>query len=357
MIKLTSLILEAFVPDKSEFENAFKRSEYNIIDVYMDRTGKVYIDDRESKDLPVDRKNVISKLTLDYNNKKISIFKDRLHGNKINPHDQQLLSSLQKKNIIDSNWKVSFSDKEGYYKKGEYVYKLGEFENLPPNFWKRNQRIDVGNNLILYHGTSEKELPTIQKYGLRPLGSKYTSPGGETRLRIEENKNILYLSGTFTDAFRYAQLKARWNMREENKEKYSWVEHHEWERWFIKPVVLLVRIPDFTKLRSDDDRIISLIKIKSDELWEKMDSLEKQKQQKLSSEWFNERNVKYSPNDINSYLWTISDNGFKEVIKHISKDEWNNWKESLKTHNQVGYVGIIPPNYITVVDLNKVFKK
>jgi hypothetical protein len=48
MILLKNILFEAFVPDKSEFDNASDKSEYKIIDVYMDRRGKVYIDDRRS---------------------------------------------------------------------------------------------------------------------------------------------------------------------------------------------------------------------------------------------------------------------------------------------------------------------
>lgn len=358
MIKLKSLIpiKEAFCPPKQEFDAAEKRSEYGIFCVILDKTGKIYIDDWTSSQEVVPRENVLSKVKLYPKNKEVDIFKTQLHGNKIDSGTQQLIASLLKNKVIDSSWKVSFSDNEGYYLGGEYVNRHGEFEGLPPNFWKRNTRVDVGEKFSLYHGTSEKELPTILQYGLRPLGSKYTSAGGETRLRVEENKNVFYLTGTFQDAFRYAQLKARWNMRAQDKDKYSYVEHWEWERWFIKPVVLLVRIPDFTKLRSDDDRIISLMKTKGDEIWGKMPPEEKQKQKELSVQWFKERGINYDSRSIESYLWMISDNGFQTVLKYINKKEWDDWKSSLKGDNQVGYQGVIPPNYIQVLDLYKTVK-
>ena len=242
--------------------------------------------------------------------------------------------------MIDNTWKVHISDTLGYYLKGDYVHRESEYENLPPNFWRRNTRIDVGENLILYHGTSEQELPTILKYGLRPLGSKHTTAGGESRIRMEENKNILYLAGTLQDAYRYADLKARWNMRAKDNTQYSYVEHYEWDHWFIKPIVLKVKVPDFTKLRSDDDRIIYLIKQKASELWSAMPEEQKNIEKIKTVEWFNEHNISYKPEDISNYLWTISDNGCNAVIKHIDKSEWNNWKASLASHNQIGYEGL-----------------
>lgn len=357
MINLKSLLVEAFSPDKEEFEAAATRSEYKIIDIIMDKTGHVFVDDYTSKTHVVDPKEVRGRLTLDYNKNRIRIYSGKLHGSKIDPGVQQLLAILLKKEVIDSTWKVSFSDEGSWYTKGEYVYKPGKFENLPPNFWKRNQRIDLGENLTMYHGTSEKELPTILKYGIRPLGSKHTAAGGESRMRVEDNENFIYLAGTFVDAFRYAELKARWNMRAENKEQYSYVEHWEWERWFIKPVVLLVRLPDFTKLRSDDDRVISLIKTKADELWKAMDPEKKRQHQLLSAKWFKDRGIDYKPENIEDYLWTISDNGFQEVLTHIDRSEWKNWKASLGSHNQVAYKGVISPSHISVVDLNQTYKK
>lgn len=355
MIKLKTLI-EAISPDKSEYEKAADRSEYKSINVYMDKHGVVYIDDFMSTKDPVPYEDTNAKLQLYYPDKRVRIFKNKLHGNKINPGQQQLLSILLKKGIIDSSWKVAFSDYEGYYTGGygSYSHKLGKYEKLPPNFWKRNSRIDLGENLKLYHGTSDLELPTIMKYGLRPLGSKHTVAGQETRIRLEDNKNFLYLAGTFSDAFRYAQTKARSNMLRIDKQKYEYVQYNEWGQWFIKPVVLLVQLPDFTKLRSDDDRIISIIKAKAYELWKAMDPEKKGMEQILSAEWFKLHGLNYKPEQIEDYLWTISDNGCNFVLTHVDKSEWKNWKASLGEFNQVGYEGIIPPNYIEVIDLTDV---
>jgi hypothetical protein len=346
---------EAISPEKSEYEKAAQSSEYKVISVYMDKKGVIYIDNRMSNKPPIAYEDIKAHLDLNYNNNEVRIFKDALHGNKIDSGTQQLISALLKKGVIDSSWKVTFSDYEGWHRGyGDYIYKMGEYEKLPPNFWARNRRVNLGENLILYHGTSDLELPTILKYGLRPLGTKHTVGGAETRMRVEDNKNILYLTGTFVDAFRFAQSKARSNMLRVDKKQYDYVQYYGWKDWFIKPVVLLVRLPDFTRLRSDDDRIIGLIKTKTDQLWKALDEPQKKIEQEKSVKWFSERGVNYEPERIESYLWAISDNGFETVLKHIDKSEWKNWKASLKSHNQVGYEGIIPPNYLTVVDLNKV---
>lgn len=357
MIKLKTLCIEAFVPNKNEFDAAVARSEYKIIDIYMDRGGKVFIDDREVATSIPDPKDVSARITLDFNNNKVRIYQTKVHGNKIEAGTQQLLSAILKNGIINTSWKVDFGDTEGWYKNSKYVHTAGAYQNLPPNFWKRNTRIDVGENLTMYHGTSEKELPTILKYGLRPLGMKHTERGAESRVRLEENTDFLYLAGTFMGAMNYAKTKARWNMRSEDPTKYSWVEHWEWERWFIKPVVLLVRIPDFTKLRSDDDRVISLIKDKAYKLWEIISPEEKEKQKEMSAKWYQERGIKYTPNDISPYTWVTSDNGLDFVLKQFDKSEWNNWKKSLEDNNQIGYKGIIPPSHISIVDLEKTYQK
>jgi hypothetical protein len=183
------------------------------------------------------------------------------------------------------------------------------------------------------------------------LGFKSTSSGYETRLRINENKDFIYLSGTFSDAFRYAKTRARSNMLKHNKEQYQWVEHREWQYWFIKPVVLLVTIPDFTNLRSDDDRVISLIKQKAHEMWSAMSPEVKRREQEISAKWFNDRNANFTPESISDYLWVTSDNGCDQVLKHIDKTEWDNWKESIKVNNQVAYKGTIPPKYLKMIDL------
>lgn len=354
MIKLKSLI-EAISPDKEEFEKAAQKSEYKIITIYMDNKGIVYIDDLKSNKSPVEFENTKAKLDLDYNNYRIRIWKYGVHGNQISPGIQQLLSILLKKGVVDSSWKVSFGDYEGWNRGyGDYVHRHGEYENLPPNFWKRNSRISIGENLKLYHGTSDLELPTILKYGLRPLGSKYTVGGSESRLRTEFNKNFLYLIGTFQDAFRFAKSKARSNMLRIDKEKYDYVQYYNWKDWFIKPVVLLITLPDFTKLRSDDDRIISMLKEKGRALWKSMDNKQREIEKIKTAEWFNKHGANYKPEQIEDYLWIISDYGFKPALELIDKSEWKNWKASLKLDNQVAYEGIIPPNYITVVDLGKV---
>lgn len=351
MISLKSLI-EAIVPDKSEFERAAKESEYGVISVILDKSGNVRIDDYS-----FDRNLTKARVDLGFTENRIRVFKNNLHGNKIDPSVQQLISALVKNKVVDSSWKVEFGDDEGFYKKGEYVYRRGEYENLPPNFWSRKSRVDLGENLKLYHGTSELELPDIKRYGLRPLGFKTTEPGHASRLRIEENKDFIYLAGTFVDAFKFAKERARSNMLKVDATQYRWVEHHEWERWFIKPVVFLVTIPDFTKLRSDDDRLLSMIKSKASEIWDKLTPEEKEYQQKTSSQWFSQRGLKYTPDQISDYLWVISDNGFNMVMPHINKEEWKNWRASLKSHNQVAYQGQIPQKFLQTIDLERVTKK
>ena len=359
MLKLKDILTEAFCPDKEEFEKAAQRSEYKIVEVWMDKNGVIAIDDYTNipPTKPDDFKNRKSTLRLNYNANEVVIYHTSLHGNKIASGTQQLLAALVKKGVIDSSWKVSFHDTEGYYLGGSYVTRPGEFEGLPLNFWKRNKRVDLGENLVLYHGTDTKALPKILKYGLRPLGMEGVERGYESRLKVEYNKNFIYLSGTFQGAFLYAKNKARWDMMQTDKSQYDYVQHWEWERWFIKPVILLVTLPDFTKLRSDDDRVIGMIKEKGYELWAAMSPEQREAESEKSSKWYKDRGVNYGPEKIEAYQWVTSDNGFKIVLNHINQDEWKDWKSSLGSHNQVAYAGVIPPQYIKVLDLEKVIRK
>lgn len=359
MIKLKNILTEAFVPDKEEFEKAAQRSEYKVIGIEMDNKGVIRIDDYTNiqPDTEEQRRSRRIDARLNYNDNEIVLYHSQLHGNKITPAAQQLISALVKKGVVDSSWKVSFHDREGYHMGGSYVTRKGEYEDLPPNFWKRNKRIDLGENLVLYHGTDTKALPRILKYGLRPLGMEGTESGYETRVRLEHNKNFVYLSGTFQGGFFYANHKARWDMMQTDKQQYDYVQHWEWERWFIKPVVLLVTLPDFTKLRSDDDRVIGLIKTKGYALWAEMPPEQQKVEAEKSSKWYRDRGVDYGPERIEAYQWVTSDNGFETTLRHIDKNEWKNWKASLGSHNQVAYAGVIPPQYLKVLDLEKVFRK
>ena len=359
MIKLKNMLVEAFCPDKEDFEKAAQRSEHKVIGIEMNKRGVITIDDYTNiqPDTEEQLKNRKISARLNYNDNEIVIYNRELHGNKITPAAEQLISALAKKGVIDSSWKVAFHDYEGYHMGGDYVTRKGEYEGMPPNFWKRNKRIDLGTNLILYHGTDDKVLPKILRYGLRPLGMEGTESGYETRLKLEHNKNFVYLSGTFQGGFFYANHKARWDMLTTDKAQYDYVQYWEWERWFIKPVVLLVTLPDFTKLRSDDDRVIGIIKDTGYKLWASLSPEQQEVEKQKSSKWYKDRGVDYEPERIEAYQWVTSDNGFEETLKHVSKDEWKDWKASLGSHNQVAYAGVIPPQYLKVLDLTKVIRK
>lgn len=353
ILKLSDLLLqEAFVPDKSEFEKALAADENGIISLYMDDKGYVHIDYP-----PFGGKGMKASAKLYYAKKRIILPKRYLHGNKITHGAAQLLKGLYKNDIVDAGWKVSFSDSEGYYMGGQFKYRKGEYEDLPINFWKNNSPMGVGENLVMYHGTSDLQLPKIEKYGLRPLGFKGTFAGHETRLKTDWNKNTLYLAGTFDDAFRYAKLRALSDMRDTDPKNFEFLQHYEWERWTVKPVVILATIPDFTKLRSDDDRIISIIKEKGTELWKSMDDATRKAEQEKAVQWFKERGVNYTPDRIEDYLWSMTDSGLAQILSQIHPDEWKKWEESLSSHNQVGYEGTIPPKFLKVLDLKQVTDK
>jgi len=340
---------EAFI-NKDEFNDALSKSEIKyLVGVEMDNTGKVYFSpDFDNKVAYENRKSYI---LLNFKDNVVEI-RGGVVGNRIRSGDQQLLQQLKKENIIDSSWKVSFRDDEGMYKRGEYTHVYGTFEKLPVSFWTRNTRINLGENLVLYHGTSSEDLPTIMKYGLQPLGRKFTRSGSATRIRTEENKDFIYLATDFRTAYRYAKDKASDHMRRLHIKKWSYLQYKEVEYWDIKPVVLEVTLPDFTKLRSDDDRVIRLIKNKSDELWKQFSEEQRNNQWEQTKIWF-QKNAGFTPKetDKSSFYWIMSDNGLQYVMPRFDKNEWDNWKASVKADQQVAYKGSIPPQYLKIKEI------
>lgn len=338
---------EAFI-NKDEFNDAFNKSTIKYVGVEMDKTGKLYFSpDFENK---VEYENRKSYIVLNFE-KNIVEIRDKPIGNRISASTQQLLQQLVTDNIIDKNWTVSFRDDEGMYKKGKYTHIQGTFEKLPVSFWNRNSRINLGENFILYHGTSSEDLPTIMKYGLQPLGRKYTTSGSASRIRTEENKDFLYLATDFRTAYRYAKDRSEDQMRRLHKDKWGYVQYRDVEYWDIKPVVLEVTIPDFTKLKSDDDRVIRLMKDKADELWKQFSEEQKSKEWEQTKLWF-QKNAGFTPkeSDKSSYYWIMSDNGLQYVLQRFDKSAWNDWKASI-SNQQIAYKGFIPPQYLKVKEL------
>lgn len=341
------LINEAFI-NKDEFNDALTQSTLKYVSVEMDKNGKVYFSPDFNNQLAhEDRKAYV---ILQYKTNTIEL-RDNVVGNRISAGSQQLLQQLVKDNIINKNWTVNLRDDEGMYKQGEYTHVYGTFDKLPVSFWSRNSRLNLGENLVLYHGTSSEDLPTILKYGLRPLGSKYTSSGSASRLRTEQNKDLLYLATNFRTAYMYAKDRARDKMRQLNRRDWDYLQHKEVEYWDIKPVVLEVTVPDFTKLRSDDDRIIRLLKDKADKIWKEFTPEQQESEWQTTKLWY-QKVAGFTPRetDRSGFYWIQSDNGLKYVLDRFDKTEWNDWKASL-SNQQVAYKGFIPPQYLKVKEL------
>jgi hypothetical protein len=339
---------EAFV-NKDEFNDALSKSTIQYITVEMDKSGKVYFSpDFENK---VTYENRKAYFILNFKDNVVELRHGNV-GNRIDSGNQQLLQQLKKDNIINSEWTVSFKDDEGLYKNGKYTHIQSTFDKLPVSYWNRTKRLNFGENLILYHGTSTEDLPTIMKYGLQPLGRKYTTPGSATRIRTEENKDFLYLATDFRTAYRYAKDRASSQMRRLHKKKWEYLQYRETQYWDIQPVVLEVTIPDFTKLKSDDDRVIRLMKDKAEELWNQLSDEEKSKEWEQTKLWF-KKIAGFTPKetDKSSFYWIMSDNGLQYVLDRFDKSAWNDWKASIKSYQQVAYKGFIPPQYLKVKEL------
>jgi hypothetical protein len=141
-------------------------------------------------------------------------------------------------------------------------------------------------------------------------------------------------------------------MRRLHTDKWSYLQDTEIEYWDIKPVVLEVTLPDFTKLRSDDDRVIRLMKDKADELWKQFSEEQRNNQWEQTKIWF-QKNAGFTPTETwkGSSYWIKSDNGLQYVLPRFDKNEWNDWKASVKADQQVAYKGSIPPQYLKIKEL------
>ena len=343
-----SYLNEAFI-NKSEFDDALSKSDISYVTVEMDKSGRVHF----STDFDYKVPNEARKATIILNCKdNVAMIRRGVFGNKIDSGHQQLLQQLKKDNIIDSTWTVGLKDDEGLYKNGKYTHIQSTFDKLPVTFWNRTKRLNNGENFVLYHGTSSEDLPTIMKYGLQPLGRKYTAPGSAARIRTKENQNYLYLASDFRTGYMYAKDRARSQMRKLQANTWEYLQYRETEFWNIQPVVLEVTVPDFTKLKSDDDRVIRLIKDKADELWNGFSDDQRNKEWEQTKIWF-QKHAGFLPkeSDKGSFYWITSDIGQNYVLDRFDKTVWHDWKASIISNQQIAYDGSIPPQYLKIKEL------
>jgi hypothetical protein len=182
-------------------------------------------------------------ITMYPSEKKISL---EMMGDKIKPAHKKLIDFLIKNGIIDDTWKFKGGDEIGRYV--GYDWQTFTDPDLPTTVGaaKKTKLFSPAiENIILYHGTTNYGWDKIQKDGaLYPLftGSN-TIYGSESRGKHPLNKDHIYLATNQDKGWHYAKQMAESLTRKLKTE--------------AKPVLLQVKVPDVTKLRSDDDIINS----------------------------------------------------------------------------------------------------
>lgn len=143
---------------------------------------------------------------------------------------------------------------EVYNAKNHYIKKIynelkkfsvidGEYKlkNYQSSYVTDINKLSLSDDVVLYHGTTEKALDGIKKFGLRPqdtstlnysIRSKNRGNGSTIPNHTEYN---IYLTPNKTLAIQYAKSQAKFRND--------------------IPVLLSISIPDYSKLMSDDDYI------------------------------------------------------------------------------------------------------
>lgn len=331
---------------KNNILRSARENENSACEVYLTKDGRVNIGFPSAGEFSV-------YATLFFSLKRINLKVGSTVANKISSSAQQLLTALYKSGIIDNSWKVEHRDKLGYYNtSGKYINYSPSYANESLLFWMdRKNRIYIGDNLIFFHGTSTYELPSIKQKGLLYVNLHNVTSGTASRLKIPDNKKFIYLTPSIETAMMYAKERASKYNREFFRSQWDYMQHTEWTSWEIQPVILQVQIPDMSNLRSDDDRLIQMIKNKAYKIWDIFTPAQKLAHATKAAEWFKQHNINYTPGEISAFTWVMSDDGFEYVLPLIDKMEWKNWKKSLAENSQVAYEGIIPPKFISVVKL------
>lgn len=328
--------LETRIPfTKADVDNFAQ--EHGYVPMWIDKDGNVNLD-YQSGPSPMARQ-----IFLRPKEKTIDLKRNAFSGVHVWPRVQQLLNDLIKKGIIDSTWKIA-GDNVGRYVNRKFERLPGDIESKTAgDLANQSSRLTaITDDLVFFHGTSEKDWEKIQKVGIHPLGSKFVSNHGfESRGKHDLNKNLVYLASKLEGAWGYAEMRTRSVMKEMMSKEWEHYQYVELCSWPIKPIVLRVHVPDASKLRSDDDAANEIMREWARRLW---DSKSKEEQEKIIKKLTAKTglDVKQFP----AMIWRESDEGFQEILNRVPKRIWHKWLASIRRYDQVGYKGYIPPTHI-----------
>jgi len=355
---------EAVMPPRSALDAQYASSNaehgWQTATVWMDRGGILRVDSTTPNG-PDRQTGLRASVNLWPETKQIDPgYRNRPTGNTVSPAMHQLVAALLKAGWVDATWSIR-GETISYYLGGTYSYRANP---LAPSLadWHKVIRFDATTiNLQLFHGTSSLELPAILQNGMRSLGSR----GGtgqasvNTRLRADWNKEHTYLATKLEGAWGYAKHRALDMWRKTNRSGYEYGQYREWEQWEVQPVVLIVTVPDMSRLRADDDIIITAIKKRAEALWGKMSAEAREDQKAMMRQWFPKHaGFQIKENDMSAWYWVMTDAGMQTVMDSMPMERLAAaWKASIRRNDQVAYAGVIPPSHLKVMDLRDVTTK
>ena len=284
--------------------------------------------------------------------KKISV---HTYGGLVKPQSKELMQALRDSGVIDDTWEFN----PRFTQPGEYIGST--YQKFQGGMHGENPTVggvlknpamskDVSSeNLILWHGTSEKDWEQIQKDGaLHPLfqGSNQQY-GFESRAKHEHNKDHLYLASNENIAWDYAKQRARDQNRKADPDGWQYNQHHGADRWPIKPVLLKVKIPEVANLRADDDAVNDILRNVGDKIW-----AAKSQQEREELARYLEKKTGYDLKDpsIAKMIWREDDDtGWPEIQAKIPARAYKAWLASIYRKGHVAYKGSIPLSNIQEV--------
>lgn len=306
----------------------------------------IWMDDKGNVNLGYSPKGNFVSATLFPKTKEISIRGNALPaavGNRINPLVQQLVATLRQQSFIDETWKIETSSGIGYYKKGSSTY-IKEPEPVDKNgidyAADPKNRFSMANldDLIFYHGTSSVDWVKIQKYGLVPLMTGPNTTGAsESRAKYDMNAHVLYLATTTKIAHGYAKARTE-SWERKFKKETNWKALDQ-----VEEVIIEVRVPDPTRLVSDDDAVNDVMRSIATKTFKNKSPDE---QKRIMTALSASAGFEIKDRTVAEMLWRETKEGFDEIIEQAPKEIWKDWFKSLQQYNQVGYRGIIPPTFL-----------
>ena len=294
------------------------------------------------------RKSLDNKVGISADNKTIDF---EMVGDKMKPATKKLVKFLMDNGIIDDTWKTKGGREISEYLGYDYTYFPDEHGPQKPSDVGRMGTFSAAiQDITLYHGTSDYDWKTIQqKGGLMPLFVGTGEYGFDSRAKHEYNKDLIYLATTRDKAWDYAKTRAQSMNRKYAPQEWKFSQYSGANSWAIKPVLLRVKVPDVSKLRSDDDAVNERMRKIAYRQWKKkspeeQDRIAKELSKQLGYEIGDDPSTR-------AFAWRETDEGFAELLALVNPRMYRAWMASIMRYDQVAYKGIIPLSHVEEIPI------